>query len=268
MRGLRSCGTVAEPVEKEKQRGQIIGRVLPGAVRLWLQTQVDRADALAIDLAGRDRQLISGYIPGVIISAQDVVYRGLQLSQVRLEAEDIRVNLGQVVRGKPLRLMKRFPVKGQVILSGADVAASMSSPLLAEGIADFWRSLIKLPDFAKAVEGRYGARSLQLDTRLHRPQITLGNGCLALSFYPHSQGITDEVPIVFGTALSIVSGNYLQLASPCWLENTAMLADIKQGEPIKALSDFRWNLGEDTQLSRLDLQPARLACEGQLTVRP
>ncbi|MGB3787686.1 MAG: DUF2993 domain-containing protein [Phormidesmis sp.] len=259
---------MAKPVEKEGQRGQIIGRVLPGAVRLWLQTQVDRVESLVVELEGRDRQLISGYIPGVVVSAENAVYKGLQLSQVKLGAEDIRINLGQVVRGKPLRLMKRFPVKGQVVLSDADVAASMSSPLLAEGLADFWRSLVRLPGFAEAVTRRYGVRSLQPDTRLHRAQIQLGEGCLALSFHPQSQGQTDELPIIFGTALSVVSGSYLQLTSPCWLDDVAMLADIEQGEPIEALSDFRWNLGEDTQLSRLDLQPTQLACEGRLMVRP
>ncbi len=265
---LSLCEIVVESVEKERRRGQIIGRVLPGAVRLWLQTQVDQVDLLVIELEGRDRQLISGYIPGVFVSAENVTYRGLQLSQVKLGAEDIRINLGQVVRGKPLRLVKRFPVRGRVILNSTDVAASMSSPLLAEGLVDFWRSLVRLPDFAESVAARYGVRSLQPDTELHSPQIELGDGCLALSFYPKSQGQTDELPIILGTALSAVSGSYLQLTSPCWLETTTMLADISRGEPIEALSDFRWDLGEDTQLSCLDLQSTQLTCEGQLTVRP
>ncbi len=71
MGALELCGTVAKPVEKEGQRGQIIGRVLPGAVRLWLQTQVDRVESLVVELEGRDRQLISGYIPGVVVSAAE-----------------------------------------------------------------------------------------------------------------------------------------------------------------------------------------------------
>lgn len=253
---------------ENRQRGQIIGRVLPGAVRLWLLTQMERVDSLVIDLEGRDRQLISGYIPGVSILAEGAVYKGLQLSQVRLTAENIQINLGQVVRGKPLRLIKRFPVQGQVILSNADVAASMSSPLLAVGLADFWRSLIQLPAFFQAVEQRYGVRSLQLDTELRQVQVELGDGCLALSFYPYSQGQTSEQPIILGAQLSVISGHYLQLASPHWLDNMAMLSDITQGQPIAALSDFRWNLGEDTQLSQLDLQSTQLACEGQVMVKP
>ncbi|MBE9064814.1 DUF2993 domain-containing protein [cf. Phormidesmis sp. LEGE 11477] len=254
--------------DKEERRGQIIGRVLPGAVRLWLQAQVEQVDSLAIDLRGRDRQLISGYIPGVSISAENAVYKGLQLSEVKLAAEDIRINLGQVVRGKPLRLMKQFPVKGRVLLSDADVATSVSSPLLAEGLADFWGVLVQLPAFAQAVEQRYGVRSLQSDTELHRPLIELGDGCLALSFYPYSQGQTDEGPIILGARLSVVSDHYLQLSSPHWLNSMAMLPDITQGEPIDSLSDFRWNLGEDTQLTQLDLQPTQLTCEGQVMVRP
>ena len=253
---------------KGGQRGQIIGRILPGAVRLWLQSQVEQVDSLVINLEGRDRQLISGYIPGVSVFAKSVTYKGLQLSKVKLAANEIRINLGQVVRGKPLRLMKRFPVRGQVLLSASDVAASASSPLLAEGLADFWRSLIQLPEFAKAVENRYGRRSLQPDTELYRPSIELGDDCLALSFYPYSQGQINEQPIILGAQLSVISDHYLQLASPHWLDNLAMLSDITQGEPILALSDFCWNLGEDTQLTQLDLQATQLVCEGQVMVRP
>ncbi|EDX85266.1 hypothetical protein S7335_2965 [Synechococcus sp. PCC 7335] len=229
---------------------------------------MEQVDSLMIDLEGRDRQLISGYIPGVSVFAKQVVYKGLQLSKVQLAAKEIRINLGQVVRGKPLRLMKQFPVEGQVCLSAADVAASASSPLLAAGLADFWRSLIQLPEFAKAVEKRYGMRSLQPDTELYTPRIELGNGCLALSFYPYSQGQIDKQPIILGVELSVVSSHFLQLASPHWLSDTAMLSDITQGEPVSALSDFCWNLGEDTQLTQLDLQTTQLVCEGQLTIRP
>lgn len=254
--------------KKADGRGQIIGRVLPTAVRLWLQTQVEQVDSLVIDLEGRDRQLISGYIPGVGILAENVIYKGIKLSRAQLNAEDIQINLGQVVRGKPLRLMQRFPVKGQVVLSGADIATSASSPLLTEGLSEFWRSLVQLPEFARAVDARYGGRSLQPDTRLHRPLIKIGDGCLAFGFYPQSQGQIDEQPIVLATELSLVSGQLLELTSPYWLDDIAMLTDIKQGEPIEALSGFRWDLGADTQLSRLDLQPSRLVCEGQVTVRP
>jgi len=254
--------------KSDKKEGRIIGRVLPGAVKLWLRTQVEQIDSLVIDLSGRDRQLLSGYIPGLAIAAEGVVYKGLNLSRVQLGADDIRINLGQVVRGKPLRLMERFPVKGQVMLSDQDFAASVLSPLLAEGLADFWRSLVQLPDFAQAVEARYGVRSLQPDTRLHQSAIGLGDRCLALSFYPQSQGKIDQQPISIGTELAVVSGHFLKLVSPCWLDDMSMLSDLSQGEPIEALSDFRLDLGEDTQITQLTLQPTQLTCMGQVMVRP
>lgn len=269
---------MAKSVE-EGRLGRIIGRVLPGVVKLWLQTQVEQVDSLAVDLLGRDRQLLSGCIPSVTVSAKRVIYKGIQLSSVRLGAEDIRINLGQVVRGKALRLTKRFPVKGEVVLSDADIAASVSSPLLAEGLADFWRSLIRLPDFAEAVAERYGDRALQPDTQLHQPSIKLGDGYLALSFYPQSQGEIDERPIILGATLAVMSGHWLVLGSPCWLDSVSPMscvsgerhnleADIKKGEPIEALSDFRWDLGEDTQITRLSLQASQLTCEGQVLVKP
>lgn len=267
---------MAESIGKGSQQGRIIGRVLPGAVKLWLQTQVEAVDSLVVDLIGRDRQLISGYIPGVTVSAKNVIYKGIALSEVQLGAEDIRINLGQVVRGKALRLMKQFPVEGQVLLSDADVAACVSSPLLAQGITDFWRSLIQKPEFTRSVNERYGNRSLQADTWLHRPQITLGEDCLALSFYPCSQNRDgqeqnsqqqDEQLIILGTRLA-VSGQFLNLISPCWLDDVSMLTDIRQGELIEALSDFCWDLGKDTRLSQLEIQPTQLICAGQVMVNP
>jgi len=48
--------------KSDKKEGRIIGRVLPGAVKLWLRTQVEQIDSLVIDLSGRDRQLLNRFL--------------------------------------------------------------------------------------------------------------------------------------------------------------------------------------------------------------
>ena len=158
---------------------RIIGKVLPAAVKFWLRSQVEQIGDLSIDLSGRDRQLLSGYLPGVSVAADAVIYQGIHAGQVQLSAEEIRINVGQVVRGKPLKLLKAFPVQGSVTLSADDLTASQSSALLSEGLLSFWRSLIQVPMLSQEVESRYGQLPLHAQMHLHQPQIRLGEGCLA-----------------------------------------------------------------------------------------
>ena len=261
--------TYDEAQINEKQRGsRLIGRLLPPAVKLWLRSQVESVEQLQIELSGRDRQIISGYLPGVSVSAQQVNYQGIQISDVQLSATDIRINVGQVVRGKPLRLLKAFPVVGTVLLSGDDLDASLSSPLLAEGLNGFWRSLVSRPDVADAVRDRYGALPLATNMTLARPTVQTGSQCLALRFYPETSTDTAEHPVIFSSVLSVIDGRFLKLTDPRWLESLDQLSQPTAGDPIESLEGYQWNLGRDTQLSQLVIQPSQLLCKGEITVLP
>lgn len=258
-----------EDVAESKGGGsRVIGRVLPVAVRLWLLSQVEQVADLALQLEGSDRDIITGYLPKVSVSAQQAVYKGIHLGRVQLSATDIRINIGQVIRGKPLRLLKGFPMLGEVALSDDDLNASLDSALLAEGLESFWRSLLQNSALGQAVEQRYGPLALHADVSLRRSQIRLSDQRLGLSFYPHVQGKTAAQPIILGTGLSVISGNLLQLNSPRWLENLDDLSNPAKGLPIDALEGFRWHLGRDVQLTQLTLGPQRLLCCGQISVNP
>lgn len=257
-------GVLADDVKGSR----IIGRVLPAAVRLWLRSQVEQVEDLSLDLGGRDREIISGYLPSVSIAATQAIYQGIHIGRLQLSAQDIRINIGQVLRGKQLRLMKAFPVLGEVSLSADDLNASLTSPLLSQGLNDFWRSLIQNSELAQLIETRYGQIPLQPDVILRSPKIRLGNQCLGLSFYPRAQGQTAEQKVILGTGLSIFAGNQLQLNTPRWLEHLDDLSDPSEGQSIDALQGFQWNLGSDTQLSQLALQTGQLVCNGQIMVNP
>lgn len=247
---------------------RIIGRLLPAAIKVWLRSQVERVEQLSIDLAGRDRQIISGYLPSVSVSAEQVIYQGIHITQVQLSAKDIRMNIGQVVRGKPLRLLKAFPVQGLALLSSDDLNESLGSPMLAGGLDSFWRSLIHRPDIAESVRARYGSLPLQIDVMLSRPKIRLSEGCLCLSFYPATPIETAEQPVILGAALSIVSGHILQLNNARWLDQLDKLEQETAGVPVEALEGFQWDLGQDTELSQLELQASQLLCSGKIMVLP
>ena len=268
--------TVNEERDAGQRGSRLIGRVLPPAVRFWVRSQVEQVEQLTIDLIGRDLQIIKGDIPGVAIAAQQVIYEGLHVSEVALSASDIRINIGQVVRGKPLRLLEPFPVRGKILLSSEDVNRSMGSSLLKGGLSDFWRALVQRPEVAQAVNLEYGSMSTRSDVVLWDPKIRLADSCLGLSFIPavsdESGDEKSERPVVLATKLSILRGQYLKLSAPVWLSHLDQLdrysSGANVGKPITPLDGFQWNLGKETELTSLDISATQLACDGQVIVQP
>ncbi|MCY7282618.1 MAG: DUF2993 domain-containing protein, partial [Cyanobacteria bacterium CAN_BIN43] len=121
----------------------LISKVLSPAVRLWLRSQVESIEELDFQIEGSDRQILAGYIPKVAIAARQAVYQGLNLSQIDLVGETIRINLKQILQGKPLKLMDVVPIRGSLFWNEADLNASLKSPLLANALEEFFLTWLK-----------------------------------------------------------------------------------------------------------------------------
>ena len=104
----------------------LISKVLSPALRLWLRSQVESVAELNFSIQGKDRQILTGYIPSISLNSSRAVYQGLHLGEVELLGENIRINIGQVLKGKPLQLLEPIQVTGQVRLDQADLEASLS----------------------------------------------------------------------------------------------------------------------------------------------
>ena len=63
-----------------------LSSLLSAAVRLWLRSQVEAAETLKIEFSGKNRQLLRGEIPSLDVEAAGVIYQGLHLGQVWLQA--------------------------------------------------------------------------------------------------------------------------------------------------------------------------------------
>ncbi len=109
----------------------LITATLRPAVGLWLRSQLEAVETLHLDITGRDRELLQGYIRQVALQATTAVYEGLHLSRVDLAAESIALQWRPAVE-------LRAPLLAdlQVILTQANLTASLKSPLLQSGIAD------------------------------------------------------------------------------------------------------------------------------------
>jgi len=225
---------------------RIISRVLSPAVQLWLRSQVEHIEDLHFTIEGSDGQILHGIIPQVAIAARKAVYQGLHLSQVSLTGTGIKVNLGQVLKGKPLRLLEPIPVEGELRLGETDLNASLEAPLLAIALQDFLVPLLSLDEQSE---------ESKLEKLLH-PQIHIEEGRLTLrADLLFNNG--KKIPFVLRTGLGLGSKSELLFVEP----------EIEglEGNP---LDDFKINLGSEVEIKELSLTPGELFCQGNLRVLP
>jgi LmeA-like phospholipid-binding len=231
------------------RKSEIIGKVLSPAVRLWLRSQVDSVEELQFQILGRDRQILRGYIPEIFLSSTRAIYQGLHLREIKLQGENIRINIGQIIKGKPLQLLEPIKVTGEVGLREADLNASLSSSLLSGAFTDLLLMLLELsghpqPNF---ILEKY--RVSWQKVSLYTDKFVL-NGTLA-----DATNNTQSVSI--RASLKLVNRQTLFL-HPIEME----LPDFPS-----TLTEFEVDLGEDVDLKTLSLENGKLFCCGGLLVR-
>ncbi len=237
--------------EANSKQSRLLSRVLSPAIRLWLRSQLEHVEDLHFTITAGDRQLLAGCISQVAVSARKAVYQGLHLSQASIVGHQIRTNLGQVVRGKPLRLLKSFPIQGEVCLQEDDLNASLQAPLLGNAVIEFLLSLIQS---GGSSDHPWSAMTVSLKD----PQVHLSSASLRFTalLVPASGSPT---PVTLQTRLSVENGTCLQLQDLRWGMSTT--ADI-------ALDDVSFNLGSHVHLNELTLESGQIRCRGQIMVTP
>ena len=245
-----------------KQRGKqsrLISKVLGPAIRLWLKSQLETVEDLQIEIEAGDRQLLSGGISQVFASAQKACYQGLHLSQATVVGQEIQTNLPQVLRGKPFRLLASFPVTGEVVLSEADLNASLQAPLLSKAVKDFLVDLLQpiaQRENASHQQDISVAPLQQAHIKLDGEEITFQADWLL----PNERAM----PLMIRTKLEIHGGNTLVLDPfQCWIDRDGIWA-ISPQIPNR----FSFNLGSEVCLETLTLQTNQILCRGRITVIP
>lgn len=252
-----------EETPSTRPRGsRMISRVLPPAIRLWLSTQLEQIDNLQFQIQGRDREILSGHISEISLSAQKAVYQGIHLSQVAATARSIQVNLGQVIRRQPLRLLAPFPISGAVELTEADFNSSLQSRLLGEGLYDFLRLLVQSQPEAIPLQ-----KSLDnLPERTVHSHYHVTAGIEADQIILRLQPIVDDRPaIAISSRLSIRDGHRLCLDNPHWLTDDSTAAS--QGA-IADLQGFEIDLGSEVTLTNCQVAAKKLMISGTVRVLP
>ncbi len=223
---------------------RIITQVLTTAVKLWLRSQVSQISELEVEIKASDRQLFSGRIPSVSVFATHAVYQGLLITQIQLIAENIRVNIGSVLKGKSLRLLETVPVVGDLIIDEKDLNASLSSDLLSTALSDL---LVKvLPkDYPQSQPIKW-------------QEILLENNQIILRGLRVTNSKTTPLEICLG--LQLLSGHELQLAH--------IKIKPDQGDILEDNHEYNLDLGSDVDIQELTLIPGKLVCRGRINVNP
>lgn len=240
------------PKAPNSPKSRIISTVLSPALRLWLRSQVEQVEALHFQILGGDRQILTGYIPGISIQASNAVYQGLHLSRIQLEASNIRVNLGQVIKGQPLRLLEPVPVTGQLLLLESDIQASLGSALLSNALSDLLSTLLAWDNTTKNTDDLR-------DKTISWQKIIFDPGQFTL-FGTLTSTILETTPVVISAGLKLLSPRELLLHS--------LQIQIHPNQSPRNLEALQIDLGPEVDLQELTLSSEQLVCSGSLTVIP
>lgn len=212
---------------------------------------MSHVEDLQVSIEGGDRQILTGYVPRVAISAHRAVYQGLHLSQIQLAAENIRINLGQLLKGKPLRLLEPVPVSGELLLDEADLKASLQAPLLSTALTDLLGTLLQSGGSTNPAQALKDRSINWHDVALDANRLTLAGELV----YPDN-----TTPVVIHAGLQLASSHELRLA-PLDIQTSL-------NSPVANLDGYQIDLGPEVDIEELTLKPGQLVCRGRIRVLP
>ena len=224
----------------------MIGKLLSGAVKLYLRSQVERAIDLQVKIGGTSKQILRGYIPEVWLSCNQAVYQGLYLNQIQLHGTNIAVNLPEVIKKQPLKLVEPILVDIALKLSAADLQASLTSDLLQSGLTELWQMILAAQD------------STELDQAVVEWQkIKLVNDSLVLQGrYEDVSG--EDKKLTLTTNINLREQHILCLAPLKIASNS-----LKNGELERQLEI---DLGTDVAIANLTIETGQILCSGKIRV--
>jgi hypothetical protein len=231
-------------IRTNKGKG-IVSSILSPACRAWLRSQVSQVDDLEVDIRGGSRQILGGTIPQVNVVAVGAIYQGLALGAIDLVATNIRINLPQVIKGQPLKLLEPIAVTAGVKFSEQDLQTSLAAPLLAQAVTDLLNQIL-------------AANSPQVHWLIDWQQLKISPQTLFLQGNLTLDGKTAPIEISMG--IDIQAGHILQL--------DPLKIDCGLNLPGSDISRHLIDLGADVNITQLQLLAGELICKGQIQVNP
>ena len=222
----------------------MISKLLSGAVKLYLRSQTEAAENLQVRIIGKNKQILKGYIPEIWLSCDRAIYQGLYLSQVELNGTNIAVNLSEVIKKQPLKLLEPILIKIQLKLNAADLQASLDSTLLQSGLNDLWQ-LILAKDASELAE-------LQIEWQT----IAIADGLLHLTgVYQDTLNQTNRLAL--STEINLADAHTLCL-TPSNIDSS-----LHRNSRQKQLEI---DLGTDVAIEQLKIRSEQIICLGKIKI--
>ena len=174
-----------------------------------------------------------------------MLYQELSLGSIDLIAENIRINLPQVLKGEALRLLESIAVTAKVKFSETDLQASLISPILSQAITDLFAQI--LATSLEPVNWSVEWERVKID-----PQTLILQGNLTTD--------AQTVPIEISMGIAITDGHILQL-DPLKINCAIDLPGIN-------ITSHSIDLGEDVNITKLQLVAGEILCQGLIKVNP
>lgn len=102
-------------------------QLLSSGLQLWLRQQCQVEGDLQIQLEGSAVNLLRGRLDGVRLQAARVTFQDLQIERVALQCGTIRVQMGTLLRGQPLRLEQPFEIRGRLHFAPESLNLSLTT---------------------------------------------------------------------------------------------------------------------------------------------
>lgn len=247
-----------------QRKGRLISRVLTPAIKLWLRSQLDHIDDLQLQIDSGNRELLSGAIPRVFLSAAQAVYQGIHLSRAQVVAENISTNLRQVLRGKAIQLLQPLPIQLDAALTATDLAASIDSALFQKAMQLGLVPLIE-QQLSGTSDWPFPGWQPAATPDIQLSELRMELSCDRLKIYAQVQHPVAKTlqAIMLDTGLVLVNPHKLRLEQPQGFYPPQNLPI-----PLIQLNDFGFDLGTDVQLTVLQITATALLCQGQIKIMP
>jgi LmeA-like phospholipid-binding len=230
---------------------QWVGTLITPLLKTWVRQQVSQADNLDIKLQGTDQQLLSGLIPQIDITADNVVYQGIQARSVNLVGRSVHLDLSQAFKGGGVKLKSPVQADLAITMAEPDLNRYLTSPQFQKQFAN---QRLSMPSFG-------GAAATTVPLILNQPKISLldqGRVQVEANLQPE-QGAALPVQITAG--IDLLNANTLKLNNP-ELKSSGQLL------PTEVLQSLKIDLGQDTQVKSLDIRKGLMQMKGIFTIRP
>ncbi|NCO76432.1 MAG: DUF2993 domain-containing protein [Cyanobacteria bacterium] len=233
-----------------KSKSEIISHILTPAIKFWLRSQLQNVVDLTIEINAGDKQILTGKIDQVSLQTNKAIYQGIHVSKAVVNTEKIAINLGGILRGKPLKLLQPIFVNGELVLTLDDLKTSLDSRLLHQGLIDLLHLLLehqKIEEY-KEILAQYEFN--------WRDIILLDNQFILQGILSNNQGEKSNLILISSLTLK---DDHTLLFNPIKIEGISDLDTL-------IINNFEVDLGKDVELQQLILNSDKLSCVGKIKV--